>query len=102
MHLLYPNEAVKKDLAHLLNYGNSCNLMDPLEEILRNTNNYAKHYMKMQDVVASSFNGTAVSFGRQVTMRINIEASQGLAAKPPVSQHYKFVYILPLKILFSP
>jgi len=62
-----PNKAVEESLAHPLNYGISCNLMDLSEEILRDTNNDAKGYMKIRKVEddvnrPALFTGTAASF----------------------------------------
>jgi len=50
MYFLDLNEAVEERLAHPLNYGISRNLMNILEEILRDTHDYAKGYEKMREV----------------------------------------------------
>ena len=64
MYFLDPNEAVEERLAHPLNYGISHNLMNLLEEILRDSNDYAKGYEKMREVEDNS-NQLAASLGQQ-------------------------------------
>ena len=50
MYFLNPNEAVEERLTHSLNHGISRDLMNILEEILRDTNDYAKGYGKVCEV----------------------------------------------------
>ena len=56
MYFLDPNEAVEERLAHPLIYGISHNLMNLLEEILRDSNDYAKCYEKIREVEDDAFN----------------------------------------------
>ena len=63
MDLLDSDEAVEDHFEHLLNNLISRNLMDLLEEILQDTNNYAKGYIKILEV-ENDVNQPADSLGQ--------------------------------------